>query len=129
MPHPDNSVVRALLAGPNGQESNYVDTPTEEERRAYLNREEARFLRTFDPSKYANQDTPTVPLDRTPLEPAQASSSESAGDVVVSVQGVYHRFQNKRQAKAFAKTLPAGSYVIRQGIKAFRAPSTERPSP
>jgi hypothetical protein len=47
------------------------------------------------------------------------------GDIVVSVSGVYHRFPTKRKANAFAKTLRPGSYVIRQVVKAFRAPQEQ----
>jgi hypothetical protein len=48
----------------------YVDTPSPEERAAYLKREEARFLRTFDPSKYANQSTNSLD-NTTPLTTLQ----------------------------------------------------------
>ncbi len=65
-----NPTITALLSAP-GMEYHYVDTPSPEERAAYLKREEARFLRTFDPSKYANQSTNSLdnPTPPTTLQP------------------------------------------------------------
>jgi hypothetical protein len=54
-----NPVILALLSGPGASEM--VDTPTPEEQAAYMRREEARFLRTFDPTKYKVRDVPVAP--------------------------------------------------------------------